>query len=172
MAGARLLQVRRHLLYPAAPASALPLLRPETAANFGLCRLRESRDCMVSGETAALTGGHRAGVSSCSPTRRAPKSSILAHELAHELLHRGERKGTVPRTLRETKAEAVACVVCQPLGFDTNTAAADYIQLYARRKSDARPATPLHSVHGGRNNRRHRRRPRRQPTTCSRPRKS
>ena len=59
----------------------------------------------------------------------AEEFSVIVHEFAHELLHRGETdRGT--RTVRETEAEAVAFVVCEAIGLETNTAAADYIQLY------------------------------------------
>lgn len=59
----------------------------------------------------------------------AEEFSTLAHELAHELLHKN--KGTtVARNIRELEAEAVAFVICQAIGLDTNTAASDYIQLY------------------------------------------
>src|SRR5260370_37236345 len=60
----------------------------------------------------------------------AEEFSTLVHELAHELLHRDERRTQTNKTVRETEAEAVAFVVCQAIGFDTNTAAADYIRLY------------------------------------------
>ncbi|HEX4772235.1 MAG TPA: ArdC family protein [Bryobacteraceae bacterium] len=60
----------------------------------------------------------------------AQEFSTLAHECAHELLHRNERRPQTNKTIRETEAEAVAFVVCQAIGLDTNTAAADYIKLY------------------------------------------
>ena len=60
----------------------------------------------------------------------AEEFSTLVHEIAHELLHRDERRKQTTKTVRETEAEAVAFVVCQAIGLDTNTAAADYIQLY------------------------------------------
>jgi antirestriction protein ArdC len=60
----------------------------------------------------------------------AKEFSVIVHELAHELLHRGEERKTLSKTVRETEAEAVAFVVCQAIGLDTGTAAADYIQLY------------------------------------------
>ena len=60
----------------------------------------------------------------------AEEFSVLTHELAHELLHRGERRKGLSKTARETEAEAVAFVVCQAIGLDTNGSAADYIQLY------------------------------------------
>jgi antirestriction protein ArdC len=58
----------------------------------------------------------------------------LVHELAHELLHFGESAVRGTKTVRETEAEAVAFVVSQAIGLDTNTAASDYIQLYAGDK--------------------------------------
>lgn len=57
--------------------------------------------------------------------------SVLVHELAHEMLHRRDAGERPSKTVRETEAEAVAFVVCEAIGLDTNTAAADYIQLYA-----------------------------------------
>jgi antirestriction protein ArdC len=56
--------------------------------------------------------------------------AVLVHELAHEMLHRRDVAERPSKTVRETEAEAVAFVVCQAIGLDTNTAAADYIQLY------------------------------------------
>jgi hypothetical protein len=46
------------------------------------------------------------------------------------MLHRTERRKETTKTIRETEAEAVAFVVCQAIGLDTNGAAADYIKLY------------------------------------------
>ncbi|GMU82456.1 MAG: hypothetical protein AMXMBFR47_23270 [Planctomycetota bacterium] len=60
----------------------------------------------------------------------AEEFSVLVHELAHELLHRTERRNSTTKTVRETEAEAVAFVVCQAIGLETGTAAADYIRLY------------------------------------------
>ncbi len=60
--------------------------------------------------------------------------SVLVHELAHEMLHRDENRKTLSKTVRETEAEAVAFVVSQAIGLDTNTAAPDYIHLYAGDK--------------------------------------
>lgn len=60
----------------------------------------------------------------------AEEFSTLVHELAHEKLHRADRRADTTKTIRETEAEAVAFVVCRAIGLDTNTAAADYIQLY------------------------------------------
>lgn len=64
----------------------------------------------------------------------AEEFSVLTHELAHEMLHRTERRKETTKTIRETEAEAVAFVVCQAIGLDTNTAASDYIRLYAGNK--------------------------------------
>lgn len=60
----------------------------------------------------------------------AEEFSVLTHELAHELLHRGDRRAETTKIVRETEAEAVAFVVCQAIGLETGSAAADYIQLY------------------------------------------
>ena len=60
----------------------------------------------------------------------AEEFSSFAHELAHELLHRGERRPTTSKRVRETEAEATAFVVCQAVGLETGSAAADYIQLW------------------------------------------
>jgi len=54
--------------------------------------------------------------------------SVKVHELAHEFLHHTGEK--LSKTQKETEAEAVAYVVCQSVGLDTNTAFSDYIQLY------------------------------------------
>jgi len=60
----------------------------------------------------------------------AEEFATLVHELAHELLHHGNGDERPPKTVRETEAEAVAFIVSQAIGLDTNTAASDYIQLY------------------------------------------
>lgn len=71
----------------------------------------------------------------------ADEFGVLVHELAHEVLHHGA-KGKSRRTV-ELEAEAVAFVVTQAIGLDTNTAASDYIQLYHgnRDASEASLAT-------------------------------
>ena len=46
------------------------------------------------------------------------------------MLHRGDRRTLTTKKVRETEAEAVAFVVCQAVGLETGTAAADYIQLW------------------------------------------
>jgi antirestriction protein ArdC len=60
----------------------------------------------------------------------AERTAVLAHELAHEILHHQPRRAATTKTVRETEAEAVAYVVCHAIGFETGTAAADYIQLH------------------------------------------
>ncbi|QDV90754.1 hypothetical protein RAS2_18370 [Phycisphaerae bacterium RAS2] len=60
----------------------------------------------------------------------AEEFSVLVHELAHEMLHKTDRRKETTKTIRETEAEAVAFVVSQAIGLDTNGAAADYIKLY------------------------------------------
>jgi hypothetical protein len=61
--------------------------------------------------------------------------STLVHEFAHEALHKGERRAETTRQIRETEAEAVAFVVANAIGLDTNTASSDYIQLYRGDKA-------------------------------------
>ena len=55
---------------------------------------------------------------------------MFAHELAHEILHHQPRRADTTKTVRETEAEAVAYVVCQAIGIESGSAAADYIQLH------------------------------------------
>lgn len=64
----------------------------------------------------------------------AAEFAVLAHELAHELMHREAESRPGSRTVRETEAEAVAFVVCEAVGLETNVAASDYIQLYDGNK--------------------------------------
>ena len=73
------------------------------------------------------SGGRITLVPGLSP---AEEFSVLTHELAHELLHRGEDRGTIPKVVRETQAEAVGFVVSRGVGLETQTAAQDYIALY------------------------------------------
>lgn len=56
--------------------------------------------------------------------------AVLAHELAHEWMHDKEQRHDLPKTVRETEAEAVSYVVCRAFGFDCSTRSSDYIQLY------------------------------------------
>lgn len=65
----------------------------------------------------------------------AEEFSVLVHETAHELLHRGERRAATTHIVRETESEAVAFVVSQAIGLDTNTANSDYIQLHSGDKA-------------------------------------
>jgi hypothetical protein len=57
----------------------------------------------------------------------AEEFSVLTHELAHEMLHHQKDVAAPSKLIRETQAEAVAFVVCQGVGLETNTAAADYV---------------------------------------------
>jgi antirestriction protein ArdC len=61
----------------------------------------------------------------------AEEFSTLVHELAHEMLHRDARRVQTTQRVSETEAEAVAFVVNQGIGLDTNSAAHDYISLYS-----------------------------------------
>jgi hypothetical protein len=54
----------------------------------------------------------------------------LAHEIAHEELHPDiSTRIALPKTVKETEAEAVAFVICQAMGLDMSTVSQDYIQL-------------------------------------------
>jgi hypothetical protein len=61
----------------------------------------------------------------------AQEFSVIVHEYAHQKLHlcSPEMMCTSKKVL-ETEAEAVAFVVCEAIGLDTNTSSADYIHLY------------------------------------------
>jgi hypothetical protein len=61
----------------------------------------------------------------------AEQFSTLVHELAHEILHRDVRRAQTTERVRETEAAAVAFVVNNGIGLDTNSAAQDYISLYS-----------------------------------------
>ena len=61
----------------------------------------------------------------------AKEFAVLVHELAHEKLHKGERRKETTKVIRETEAEAVAYAVSKAIGLETNSAAADYIQLWS-----------------------------------------
>jgi hypothetical protein len=61
----------------------------------------------------------------------AEQFSTLVHELAHEILHRDVRRAQTTERVRQTEAEAVAFVVNNGIGLDTNSAAQDYISLDA-----------------------------------------
>jgi antirestriction protein ArdC len=60
----------------------------------------------------------------------AEEFSTLVHEIGHEMLHRGERRPLTTKSVRETEAEAVAFVVCQAIGLENGSSAADYIQVW------------------------------------------
>lgn len=85
----------------------------------------------LGGPDGASCGGKIILVEGLSP---AVHFSVLTHELAHEILHKHDAGERPSKTVRETEAEAVAFVVCHAIGLETNTAASDYIQLYAGDK--------------------------------------
>jgi antirestriction protein ArdC len=60
--------------------------------------------------------------------------AVLVHELCHELMHKCPRRAETTRTIRETEAEAVAFVVCQAIGLESNDSSADYITLWNGNK--------------------------------------
>jgi hypothetical protein len=51
------------------------------------------------------------------------------------MLHHTDNGNRPSKAVRETEAEAVAFVVSQAVGLDTNTASSDYIQLHAGSKA-------------------------------------
>ena len=59
--------------------------------------------------------------------------SVRIHELAHEMLHQSDKE-KLSTEQKETEAEAVAFVVCDAIGLDTNSACRDYIQMYTGDK--------------------------------------
>lgn len=60
----------------------------------------------------------------------AGRFSVLVHELAHEILHDAEARRTLPKTVAELEAEAVAFVVSSAVGLECAESSSDYIQLY------------------------------------------
>ncbi len=94
--------------------------------------VRESRISLeYSDRTGAAEGMSLGGrIVMKSGLKPAEEFAVLAHEAAHELLHAKAESRPEEKAVRETEAEAVAFVVCQAVGLDTNTAASDYIQLY------------------------------------------
>jgi hypothetical protein len=55
---------------------------------------------------------------------------VLTHEIAHSRLHFSARRAETTKCIRETEAEAVAFVVGQTIGLQTNSASWDYVKLY------------------------------------------
>jgi len=88
-------------------------------------RLSYSED--LNGADGASSGGAIRIRSGLAP---AEEFAVVAHELAHELLHHGQDRAQTPRHVQEVEAEAVAFIVSEAIGLDTNSACADYIQLY------------------------------------------
>ena len=98
-----------------------------------LVKFVESRGIALDySETIAPAKGlsHGGKITLLSGMQPAEEFSTLAHEIGHEMLHRGERRTLTTKQVRETEAEAVAFVVCQAIGLETGSAAADYIQLW------------------------------------------
>ena len=93
-------------------------------AEHGIALEYADLSISVDGWSAGGRIGIRTGLSP------AEEFSVLAHEFAHELLHNAGKRWLANRTVRETEAEAVAFVVCEAIGLETNQAASDYIQLY------------------------------------------
>lgn len=56
---------------------------------------------------------------------------VLTHEVAHSRLHFSPRRADTTKCIRETEAEAVAFVVSQSIGLETNSASSDYVKLYS-----------------------------------------
>ncbi len=73
---------------------------------------------------------HGGKITLLSGMQPAEEFSTLVHEIGHEMLHRGERRTLTTKTVHETEAEAVAFVVCQAIGLENGTSAADYIQVW------------------------------------------
>jgi hypothetical protein len=84
-------------------------------------------DASIAPAQGTSSGGKIRLVPGLSP---AEEFSVLVHELAHEMLHHRKDIVVPDKLVRETQAEAVAFVVCQGVGLETKTAAADYIALY------------------------------------------
>ncbi|MBU0716961.1 MAG: DUF1738 domain-containing protein, partial [Planctomycetes bacterium] len=75
----------------------------------------------LAGAEGVSRGGRIELLSNLTP---AQEFEVLTHELAHELLHkRDAAERPASKKIRETEAEAVAFVVCQAIGLDTNSAA-------------------------------------------------
>ena len=45
-------------------------------------------------------------------------------------MHDQQHRVSLPKTVKETEAEAVAYVVCRSFGLDCSTRSSDYIQMY------------------------------------------
>ncbi|MFY9801567.1 MAG: ArdC-like ssDNA-binding domain-containing protein [Candidatus Acidiferrales bacterium] len=69
---------------------------------------------------------------------------VLTHELAHSRLHFSPRRSETTKCIRETEAEAVAFVVGQSIGLETNSASCDYVKLYNGDKDTL--AQSLHHI--------------------------
>ena len=73
---------------------------------------------------------HGGKITLLSGMQPAEEFSTLVHEIGHEMLHRGERRSQTTKSVRETEAEGVSFVVCQAIGLENGSSAADYIQIW------------------------------------------
>lgn len=106
-----------------APGDYLPRLR-EHIRGSGIDLVYSER---LGGAMGRSFGGKIEVLSGLQP---ASEFSVLVHELAHELLHPLTERAQIPRTIKETEAEAIAYVVGQAVGLEPTSASSDYIQLY------------------------------------------
>lgn len=105
------------------PAHYLPLLQERVRAEGIVLEYAEDLD----GALGRSYGGRiqiKGGMSA------AREFSTMVHEFAHELLHPKTERTEIPKTVKETEAEAVAYVVSRAVGLEVGTASSDYIQLY------------------------------------------
>ncbi len=118
-----------------------------------LARVADSREISVafqpvSGGAFGVSKRGAIEIDNQHPTGQQAKT--LAHELAHEALH-WDIKGPFTRSLAELEAEAVAYVVCQHFGLDTEVRSSRYIALWegdakSMRESLERIATTARSI--------------------------
>ena len=88
----------------------------------------ERTDVLFPPGTQGLSHGGR--IQLLSSLSAAEEFEVLAHELAHELLHQVPSSKRPSKTVRETEAQAVACVVSDAVGLEGITASSDYILGY------------------------------------------
>ena len=105
------------------PAHYLPLLKECVRAEGITLDYKEDI-----GEALGRSYGGRIEIKSGMSAAR--EFTTLVHEFAHELLHPKTERLEIPKTVKETEAEAVAYVVSRSIRLETGTASSDYIQLY------------------------------------------
>jgi antirestriction protein ArdC len=101
----------------------LPVLEQVISAT-GLALVRERLPFGANGATDGQSIAIRPGMSPAETSR------CLVHELAHCQLEHCSRRSETTQTVRETEAEAVACVVCHAFGIDAIYRSRDYIHLW------------------------------------------